>query len=516
MTASGTHTSLAELIDAFADAPPQHLVSAYHRLVDAVWRDGELTDLAPRAVAPLVQLLDRVDKVRKGYVAVLLGLLAEAEYPATDGPVTAVIRRKVDYYLSLLALTPAGQPLALAALYLVAHLPGDRERILARLERLAADADDLSRVDRALQPLDPRDPVLGRVFPSPSAWTLDETEREFDRSWIRTLTAEQVERAWQDDTRTVLGHLGAKAYWAVRHGAPVPARPDEVPARRLAPQQSPDGGAGLFTPHAETFRCPACGARLAFLAKAAQCTGCGMRYRVLDGILDLTAPEQAAGAGPDLQFKLAQMPTMGYFYEAHARPNFLRFAGSNWGGTVRLSDEDGYLATHVNPVDGPVLDLAAGAGRWTSVLAGIVGAERLIALDLNPPMLTALRARVPEVPAVMASARTLPFADASLGAVVCWNALQAFPGDAAAAIAEVGRCLRPGGTFTLMTFRASADPVYRYFQSAHRFPQHTGGLRLFEPDDVKGWLAAARLSIVQEWTPGTFMFITAQREGRQQ
>jgi ubiquinone/menaquinone biosynthesis C-methylase UbiE len=158
-----------------------------------------------------------------------------------------------------------------------------------------------------------------------------------------------------------------------------------------------------------------------------------------------------------------------------------------------------------------VLDLAAGAGRWTEVLARAVGPERVIALDPSAPMVATLRARLPKVPAVMAGAADLPFGDASLGAVLCWNALQAFPAHAAAAIGEVGRCLRPGGTFTLLTFRMSDDPIYRYFQGQHRLPQHTNGLRLFELDQLHGWLADAGLRVREESGPGTFVFITAER-----
>ena len=95
---------------------------------------------------------------------------------------------------------------------------------------------------------------------------------------------------------------------------------------------------------------------------------------------------------------------------------------------------------------------------------------------------------------------------------MCWNALQAFYADAGAAIAEVSRVLRPGGTFTLMTFRRSDDPVYGYFQSAHRFPQHQGGLQLFDLDRLRGWLADAGLTVREESGPGTFVFITAVRE----
>jgi ubiquinone/menaquinone biosynthesis C-methylase UbiE len=220
----------------------------------------------------------------------------------------------------------------------------------------------------------------------------------------------------------------------------------------------------------------------------------------------------AGDQGDDFQFMLAEMPSMGLIYETHARPNFLRLCGSNWGDAVTPATEDAYIAEHVRPVDGPVLDIGAGAGRWTETLAKTVGAHRVITLDLNPSMLSMLRARLPRVPAIRAGAAPLPFNDASLGAALCWNALQAFPAEAPATIAEVGRCLRPGGTFTLMTYRNSDDPVYRHFVDSHTFSQYSKGPRLFDLGRLKELLADAGLRVREEWYPGTFVFITAEKQ----
>src|SRR6266566_3125929 len=390
MSVSTAVSGVAELIDAFAAAAPDRLDAEYQVLVAALWHDGEVTAAALPAVPELVARLEEADDRRKGYLAVLLGLLAEAEYPAADGEITTAVRGGLDRYLGLLGSRAKDDPLSLAVRYLLSHFPGDRDPILAVAAGLDLDPDDLSRLDRALAPLDPGRPELGRVFPSPAVWTLEESEREFDQGWIRTLSPEQIVGYWQDDTHTVFGSTGANAYWAVRNGTP-----QTLPAPVLAPRDSiprpADPDTDIFGPHAAALRCPDCGGRLEFEPRAARCTGCPSAYPIASGILDLTAPIGAGAGAGDFQFKLAEMPSMGLFYEAHARPNFLRVAGSNWGGQVSPADEDAYIARHVRPVDGPVLDLAAGAGRWTDVLASAVGSARVIALDLNPPMLTVLR-----------------------------------------------------------------------------------------------------------------------------
>ena len=501
-------STVAELIDSFIDATPDRLDDEYQRLVGAVWNDGDLTELSLAAVPELVDRIEQVGDDRKGHLAILLGMLAEAEYPATDGPVATAVAEGLDLYLDLWRNTVPGQPVAIALGYLLAHFPYDRERILAVAVAHELDDDDYSRLERALQDLDPENPSLGRVFPSPAVWNLDDSERQFDQAWIKALGPEKIAKSWQDDTHTVFGHIGAKAYWAVCNGAPVPPETDSIPPRFPVP---PEADIEIFNRHADAFRCLECGGGLEFAPGEARCTSCSIAYPISGGILNLTAGVRAEDRTGDFQFKLAEMPSMGFFYEAYARPNFVRLCGQNFGGSVSPSDEDEYIVKWVQPVDGPVLDLAAGAGRWTEVLAQAVGSERVITLDLNPPMLAVLRGRLPELPAVMTSAAKLPFGDATLGAVLCWNALQAFPDDAPAAIAEVGRCLKPGGTFSFLTFKNSTDRIYRYFVASHHFPQHSGGLHLFELDDIKSWLDAAGLTVREESGPGTFVFITAER-----
>ncbi len=516
--AKGPHVNVSaapakvhKLIDLFVDAPDDLLDTEFQRLAGAVWRDGALTDLAYPAVPTLAARIGAVDDRRKGYLAVLLGLLAETEYPATDGPVSTAIGDGLDTYVGLLDGLGQDDPLCLALCYLLAHFPAGRDRILAAAGRVGLGEDDYSRLDRAMAALDPDHPVLGRVFPSPHVWKLAGAGQDFDQRWISTLSPEQIAGGWQADTRTVFGGLGAKAYWAVCNWAP-PMRLPAVtfPPRDQIPRAS-DPATDIFTPHAAALRCPGCGGGFEFGPHRARCGRCAVTYPITAGILDLSGPV-AGDQADDFQFMLAEMPSMGLIYEAHARPNFLRLCGSNWGSTVTPSKEDEYIAQHVRPVDGPVLDLAAGAGRWTEVLAETAGADRVIALDLNPPMLSMLRARLTRVPAIRAGAAPLPFGDASLGAVLCWNALQAFPAEAPAAIAEVGRCLRPGGTFTLMTYRNSGDPIYRHFVDSHTFSQYSGGPRLFDVGRLKGLLAAAGLRVRDEWGPGTFVFITAERD----
>jgi len=501
----------AQLLAAFEAAPSHRLEAAWQDLTAALWLDGKATDAAVAAVPMLRAALWRADEQRAAHLAMLLGLLAETEYPAQDGPITWAVRPDLDRLLQLWRRSEPEHGLWQALLYLLSHFPADRDRILRTADEVKVGVEDRSRLDRALRTLDPADPEVevGRAFPHPTAWDMDEIEREFDRTWARSLTAEQVEDQWHKDSHTVLGFTGAKAYWAVRHGAPVPARPDSIAPHHPQPG---DADVALWRRHESAFRCAACGASLTFTADTATCTACSAEYPIARGMLDMTAKQRPGDQRDEgMLFQLSKISTMGHFAEAYARPNFKRLCGFTWDGPVSPALEAEYIADLVRPVDGPVLDVAAGPGGWTTALVAAVGAERVIGLDLMPVMLAALRDRLPEVPAVIASATTLPFGDATLGAAMCWNGPHAFFDDTEAAIAEIGRCLRPGGSFTTYTFRSSPDPVYRYFVASHHFPQHEHGLRMYDIDKFKQWLDHAGLTVREQFEIGLAVFITAEK-----
>lgn len=502
-----SQSTIAGLLDSLASAPPERVTESYHRLVESVWHSGKATEHASDAVAIILDRLDDPADGRKGYLVLLLGLLTEAE---PEGEAARTVRKGLDRYLDLLRRNEGGGPLTLALLYLVGHFPDARDQILASVPRHALDQEDLSRLDRVLQPLHTADVALGRVWPSPAEWTLSEAEREQDRSWIARLSPDQLATTYAGDTLMLHGYSGAKAYWALR-GGEIRTVAEADRGGGTAPEIPPPFDTQAFRHHLPSLRCPVCRLGLVVNDEQVRCVDCGSRFSTAHGVLDLTGAVADVEDPDDVLQNAAVLQRIGMYYETVLRPGFLRLMGANWDGRIRPRDEDAYLVERTRPMGGPVLDLAAGAGRWTSVLTEAFGAERVIALDLNKAMLTWLRGQLPGVLAVEASALDLPFGDATLGAVNCWNALQALP-DPAQAIAEIGRCLRPGGTLTLLTFRSSEDPIYRYFQDTFRGPGFPdGGMPLFRPEDIRNWLDQAGLSVRAESLPGNFIFITAVR-----
>jgi ubiquinone/menaquinone biosynthesis C-methylase UbiE len=204
---------------------------------------------------------------------------------------------------------------------------------------------------------------------------------------------------------------------------------------------------------------------------------------------------------------LLQDPLQITRYEDLTRPAYLRVAAANWADELTPEQEFAYLHEHMAPAEGPILDVACGAGRWTSVFVADHGADRVIGLDLSVAMLTAHAAALPGVLRLRASAMRLPFADGTLGAVNCSAALQIMP-DAGQVINEIGRCLTTGGTFTLATLVHASRPVQRYFQ---RRQEEMFNTKSYELEQIRTWLDAADLELLDHQTPACFLLLTARK-----
>ncbi len=110
-------------------------------------------------------------------------------------------------------------------------------------------------------------------------------------------------------------------------------------------------------------------------------------------------------------------------------------------------DAVGWLTANLRIGPGSrVVDLAAGTGKLTASLAD--ADARLAAVEPVTGMRAQFRRRLPGVPLLAGVAEALPFAPASLDAVVVAQAFHWF--DAERALAELGRVVRPGGRLGLI------------------------------------------------------------------
>jgi len=112
-----------------------------------------------------------------------------------------------------------------------------------------------------------------------------------------------------------------------------------------------------------------------------------------------------------------------------------------------------------------VLDVATGPAGIAMAVAARTGAD-VVGVDLNEPMLRAglPRMRRPglrgRVRVAAGRADQLPFADATFDAVT-FSYLLRYVDDPAATVAEMARCLRPGGTLACLEFNVPPQPAWR-------------------------------------------------------
>lgn len=123
------------------------------------------------------------------------------------------------------------------------------------------------------------------------------------------------------------------------------------------------------------------------------------------------------------------------------------------------------LADRPGP-DGPLLDAGCGTGGFLARLAAAQPARALVGLEYNPD--AAARAARKSGAAVCAgTVNALPFPDACFGAAVSVDVLCHMAVDQPAALDELHRVLKPGGTLVLNL------PAFEWLRSAHDARVHT-------------------------------------------
>jgi SAM-dependent methyltransferase len=147
-----------------------------------------------------------------------------------------------------------------------------------------------------------------------------------------------------------------------------------------------------------------------------------------------------------------------------------------------------------------VLDVATGGGHTALAFAGL--AARVVAFDLTEPMLRAAREFVhgrgaTGVGFVAGDVGALPFSDGAFDLVTCRIAAHHF-GDVAAAVRQVQRVLRRGGSFLVQDILGHDDAGASAFVTEverRRDPSH---VRAYRAGEWKAFLRAAGLTVMDE------------------
>ncbi len=162
---------------------------------------------------------------------------------------------------------------------------------------------------------------------------------------------------------------------------------------------------------------------------------------------------------------------------------------------------------------GRYLDLGCSAGLYTRSLARELGDRgEVVGIDISPSMLKEATRRARKIGAepsfARADAHNLPFAAASFSGAVCGGTLNEF-GDPARALRETCRVLEPGGRFAIMGILRARSPRGLRLQ---RFLS-IGGVRFFDPDELRSLLDHAGFDPDQLRTHGLILFAGATSRG---
>lgn len=202
----------------------------------------------------------------------------------------------------------------------------------------------------------------------------------------------------------------------------------------------------------------------------------------------------------------------GAFYDFYIeRPWLMRLIGrALWGIDASV------LYSSMAPIEGAapgstIVDVPCGGGVAFRALRP--GQEvRYLAGDLDPKMLQraerrARRRSLDQVECAIADMTDLPFADAEVDLFLSYSGLHMI-NEPERAIAEIARCLKPGGRLVGTAFFADGSRRARWLfeasaRSGHALPP--------ERQEVAGWLASAGLAEVEIGPQPTFAAFGAHK-----
>lgn len=257
--------------------------------------------------------------------------------------------------------------------------------------------------------------------------------------------------------------------------------------------------------------CPTCLGELLPDARELRCEACGRAVAERsDGITDFIREPVALGSG--FGPKLMHSRLLAQVYQRYWRPLFITVAG---GGRHDLAEELDYVDNALRPLPGAppgiVVDLSCGPGHAALHLHRRGVFDRVVGVDWSQAMLNQLRTnlleqKIDDLPLIRADVARLPFASGSIAGVHAGAALHLWP-DPAAAAAEIGRVLRPGGGFIASTFAHQDNPISRSLEALVSLSK----TRVFYEDELLGLFRAHGIDGLESFRRGSLILFWGRR-----
>lgn len=204
---------------------------------------------------------------------------------------------------------------------------------------------------------------------------------------------------------------------------------------------------------------------------------------------------------------------IGAAYSAYMeRPRASRLIGRMvWGGDTKAYYES-MAAVGEAPEGGTIVDCPCGAGPALRALDPAAGV-RYVAADLSPAMLRRVRERAEKrglgdrIEVVEAKAEDLPLEASSADLFLSYWGIHVFP-DPRAAVAEIGRVLKPGGRLVGAAFVLGDG-----FRQRLLLKRNTADFGpMCTEDELLGWLGEAGVPISKSSRSGLYFFFEGRRE----
>ncbi|KAJ0975070.1 hypothetical protein J5N97_017035 [Dioscorea zingiberensis] len=247
-----------------------------------------------------------------------------------------------------------------------------------------------------------------------------------------------------------------------------------------------------------------------------ECNTCNKVYCGNDAYLDLTL----SGGTMDydetmpLATELFRNPLVSFLYERGWRQNFV------WGGFPGVEREFKMAKDFLEPTTGGnIIDASCGSGLFSRLFAKSGMYSLVIALDYSENMLRQCyeftnQENIPKenLLLIRADISRLPFVSGSIDAVHAGAALHCWPSPSAA-VAEIGRILRPGGVFVATTFILDTFSVAVPVLSILRQPyiRATSNNLFLSEDELEDLCKACGLTGFSCIRNGPFVMISATK-----